>query len=443
MAYIESETVELKEIVVDDIKKEIIAFANTRGGQIYVGVDNFGNVVGIDNSDNELLKITNMIRDSIKPDITMFLSYQIIEDSGKQIIRISVQRGTGRPYYLAKKGLRPEGVYVRQGTSSVPATDTAIRQMIKETDGDSFEEMRSLEQSLTFEQTKKEFEIRNIAFGDKQKQTLHLATTEGVFTNLGLLLSDQCVHTIKLAVFEGTDQANFKDRHEVEGSLLKQLNNVYEMIDFRNSTHAVFNKLLRTDIRDYPEEAVREALLNLLVHRDYSFRASSNISIYADRIEFISLGGLLPGVSLSDVMLGLSLCRNPNLANVFYRLQLIEAYGTGIQKIMNAYKNQERKPKIEVSDNAFKITLPNVNYAAAQVEKTSNVASKSREQQKKDTEDTIIQYLQEHGETSRGTIEKLLGISTATTYRILKRLAEKGIIFQEKRGKNTVYSLIK
>ena len=440
MAYIESETVELKEKVVDDFKKEIIAFANTKGGHIFVGVDDTGNVVGIDDPDDELLKITNMVRDSIKPDITMFLSYQTIEENGKSIIEISVQRGTGRPYYLAKKGLRPEGVYVRQGTSSVPATDTAIRQMIKETDGDSFEEMRSLEQELSFEQTEKEFSKRKVSFGDKQKKTLHLMTTEGVYTNLGLLLSDQCVHTIKAAVFEGIDQSDFKDRHEFEGSLLKQLNEVYEMIDFRNGTHAVFDKLLRTDIRDYPEEAVREALLNMLVHRDYSFRASSNISIYADRIEFISLGGLLPGVSLSDVMLGLSLCRNANLANVFYRLQLIEAYGTGIQKIMNAYKNQKRKPEIEVSDNAFKITLPNVNYIPATSDRLSLAASDDSTQI--GDEGVILQYLREHGETSRGTIENLLGISTSTAYRILKRLVEKGVVLQEKRGKNTNYTLV-
>ena len=442
MDYIESETVELKEIVVDDIKKEIIAFANSGGGCVYVGVDNNGNVVGISDPDNELLKITNMVRDSIKPDITMFLSYQIIEESGKSVIEIRVQRGTGRPYYLSKKGLRPEGVYVRQGTSSVPATDTAIRQMIKETDGDSFEEMRSLEQSLTFVQTDAEFEKRKIPFGETQKQTLHLMTTEGVYTNLGLLLSDQCIHTIKVAVFEGTDQSDFKDRHEFSGSLLKQLNDSYDMIDFRNATHAVFDKLIRNDIRDYPEEAVREALLNLLVHRDYSFRASSNISIYADRIEFISLGGLLPGVSLSDVMLGLSLCRNVNLANVFYRLQLIEAYGTGIRKIMNSYKDCERKPEIEVSDNAFKITLPNINYPIAQTENQSDISTKSRKKHEKNIDDTIIRYLREHGETNRGTLETLLGVSTTTAYRIFKRLVIKGLVLQEKHGKNTVYSLI-
>ena len=93
---------------------------------------------------------------------------------------VRVQRGTNRPYYLAKKGLRPEGVYVRQGYSSVPATDTAIRQMIKETDGDSFEGMRSINQALTFEAAEKEFALRKISFGQPQMQMLKLISADGL-----------------------------------------------------------------------------------------------------------------------------------------------------------------------------------------------------------------------------------------------------------------------
>ena len=115
---------------------------------------------------------------------------------------------------------------------------------------------------------------------------------------------------------------------------MRQLNEAYEYIDFHNQTHASFQKLLRVDTRDYPEVAVREALLNSLVQRDYSFSASTLISVYEDRIEFTSVGGLLSGLELDDLMMGISACRNPHLANVFYRLQLIEAYGTGIRKIM-------------------------------------------------------------------------------------------------------------
>ena len=361
MIFQESETVELKAIVVEDIKKEIIAFANCEGGKLYIGVQDDGTVSGLDNPDETSLRISNMIRDAIKPDLTMFLHYETVTVDGKKIVTVDIQQGTERPYYIAKKGLRPEGVYVRQGYSSVPATNTAIRRMIKETDGDHFEEMRSLEQNLTFESAKKVFAERNVKFGFTQMKTLGMVTQDGVYTNLGLLLSDQCVHTIKAAVFQGTTQSEFKDRKEFSGSLFRQMNETYDFIDFRNQTHSTFDKLYRIDRRDYPETAVREALLNLLVHREYSFCASTFISLYADRLEFTSIGGLVSGVSLKDITMGISVCRNSKLANVFYRLELIEAYGTGIIKIMGAYEGTGMTPQIETSDNAFKIILPNLN----------------------------------------------------------------------------------
>ena len=361
MIFQESEMVELKAIVVEDIKKEIIAFANCEGGKLYIGVQDDGTVSGLDNPDETSLQISNMVRDAIKPDLTMFLHYETVTVDEKKIVAVDIQQGTERPYYIAKKGLRPEGVYVRQGYSSVPATNTAIRRMIKETDGDHFEEMRSLEQNLTFESAKKIFAERNVKFGLTQMKTLRMVTQDGVYTNLGLLLSDQCVHTIKAAVFQGTTQSEFKDRKEFSGSLFQQMDETYDFIDFRNQTHSTFDKLYRIDRRDYPETAVREALLNLLVHREYSFRASSFISLYADRLEFTSIGGLVSGVSLKDVTMGISVCRNTKLANVFYRLELIEAYGTGIIKIMEAYDGTGMTPQIETSDNAFKIILPNLN----------------------------------------------------------------------------------
>ena len=172
MIFQESETVELKSIVVDDIKKEIIAFANCEGGKLYIGVQDDGTIIGVEDPDGTALQISNMVRDAIKPDLTMFLHYETLNENGKQIVAVDIQQGTERPYYVAKKGLRPEGVFVRQGYSSVPATNTAIRRMIKETDGDHFEEMRSLEQNLTFEAAKKEFSKRNVLFGEAQMKTL-------------------------------------------------------------------------------------------------------------------------------------------------------------------------------------------------------------------------------------------------------------------------------
>ena len=437
MLFQESETIELKEIVVDDVRKEIIAFANCQGGTLYIGVRKDGTVAGVEDPDSVALQISNMVRDAIKPDLTMFLHYETLEEDGKKIVAVDVQQGTERPYYIAKKGLRPEGVYIRQGYSSAPATNTLIRRMIKETDGDRFEEMRSLEQELSFEATAKEFECRNIDFEPQQMQTLKLLNNDGIYTNLGLLLSDQCVHTIKVAVFQGVDQSIFKDRHEFTGSLMQQLNEVYDFIDFRNQTHATFDRLLRINIRDYPEVAVREALLNLLVHRDYAFRASALISIYADRIEFVSIGGLLPGIDLEDVMVGLSICRNQNLANVFYRLRLIEAYGTGIRKIMKAYEKMDKKPMIETTSNAFKITLPNINaqHEAEGSIKTETILSLNED------ESTVLEFVRGNGSVTRADVEKQLGVSASTASRLLRRMVEKDALEQHGKGRSVKYIL--
>ena len=434
--------VELKAVAQDSIKKEIVAFANCTGGTVYVGVADDGTVLGVEDVDECALQVSNMVRDAVKPDVTMFVRYETLDCDGKAVVAVKVQRGTNRPYYLAKKGLRPEGVYVRQGHSSVPATDAAIRQMIKETDGDSFEDMRSLNQKLTFKSTKKEFETRDIPFSSLQMQTLKIISPDGLYTNLGLLLSDQCPHTVKAFVFEGTDQSVFKDRREFSGSLMRQLGEVYDYIDFHNQTHATFQKLLRIDTRDYPEVAVREALLNSLVHRDYSFRASTLISIYDDRIEFVSVGGLLPGLELEDLMMGVSACRNPHLANVFYRLQLIEAYGTGMRKIMGAYAGAASQPQIMTTRNAFKIVLPNMNFTPTEAKKAGSNQQKKAPAASHYREDEILRFLAEHPSITRREVQALLGVSQSTAGRILKEMMDKGQIISHGASRALRYELV-
>ena len=136
---IENTTTEFKREYMDDIKYAVVAFANTDGGKIYIGIDDNGSVQGIENTDETMLRITNMIRDSIRPDVTMFTECVVESMEGKAVVVLTVQRGTARPYYLSGKGIRPEGVYVRQSASSVPVSETAILNMIKETSGDRYE----------------------------------------------------------------------------------------------------------------------------------------------------------------------------------------------------------------------------------------------------------------------------------------------------------------
>ena len=134
---------------------------------------------------------------AIKPDVTLFAQCHIEKMNGREIIQIDIQSGTDRPYYLVGKGIRPEGVYVRYGAASVPATVTAIRKMIRETDGDSYEKLRSVEQNLTFTSANSEFTKRKLQFVASQMATLKMVSSDKIYTNLALLLSEQCVHTIK------------------------------------------------------------------------------------------------------------------------------------------------------------------------------------------------------------------------------------------------------
>lgn len=223
--------------------------------------------------------------------------------------------------------------------------------MIKETDGDAFETTRSLNQELTFDFAKGEFAARNLEFGEMQMRALGIIGSDGLFTNLGLLLSDQCVHTVKAAVFQSNNK--FKDRREFGGPVLKQLVNVYEYIDLHNKVHSTIKGLLRVDKRDCSEIAIRKTLLNAIVHRDYSFSASTLISIFDNRIEVVTLGSLVPGLSLEAIKLGASQSRNERLANIIYRMRLIEAYETGIGKIIDSYAGHPLPPEFFVTDEGI------------------------------------------------------------------------------------------
>ena len=214
--------------------------------------------------------------------------------------------------------------------------------------------------------------------------------------------------------------------------IIKQLNEAYQFIDRYNRIHSEISGLYRIDTRDYPVEAIHESLLNAIVHRDYSFSAAILISIFDDRIEFVSIGGLVKGITYNDIMIGVSVPRNENLANVFYRLTLIEAYGTGIPNILRSYEKYSVKPKIEVSDNVYKITLPNINEISAISKFTDTLSAKEHD---------VLQIAKEQEIITRSEVEKALAVSQAMAIRVLKQLSDKNLIEVIGKGKNTKYSL--
>lgn len=410
-----------------DIQKEVMGFANAEGGTIYVGVQNDGTVTGVDGPDGVMLQIVNSLKDSLAPDVMPFVRVKTIEMDNKQVVEIHVMTGTNRPYYLREKGLKPSGVYVRKGSSTQPMTEEGIREMMIQNRGHSYELSRSINQELTFHTLEFEMKKREIEFGSSQMRTLKLIGEDGLYTNLAYLLSDQCTTTTKIALFQGSDKELFRDRKEFTGSILKQLEDTYQFIDLNNRTKATFSGLDRTDFRDYPTQAIREALLNSYVHRDYSFSGSNLINIYEDRIEFVSLGGLVSGLELESIFLGISQSRNPNLASIFYRMKLIESYGTGIGKIERAYKECKIKPKFETAKGVFRVTLPNRNV------------EEKNESSNADERKLILEYANKNKKITRKEVEELIGAGTTKAFRLLKELCQYKLLIKQGSGKQIYY----
>ena len=432
----ESERIEYKSQMLEDLYKEVIAFANTDGGVIYIGIDNEGNLTGIDDVDETYTRLTNGIRDAIAPDVTMFVRY-VLQDN--KVIRIEVGEGSYKPYYLKAKGIKPTGVYVRQGASSVQASPDQIRRMIKESDGDNYEDSRSLDQDLTFSAAETAFQRYGVEFSIEKYRALGI-TQNDIFTNLALLLSDQCLHTTKIAVFKDEFCTEFRDSKEFGGSVFKQFEDSVTYLALCNRTASTIKGVVRTDKKDYPEEAIREALLNALVHRDYSFSGSIIINVNDSKMEFISLGGLLPGLSTEDIRIGVSQPRNKKLAEVFHRLRLIESYGTGIRRIFKLYENCPIQPVIEVTANAFKIVLPNMNACGAVAERVPGAAEKApvaiTPQMK-----TVLDYLAEYGEMTDEDLQELLNIKKTRAYLLARQMNENGLIDIIGRGAAKKYKL--
>ncbi len=437
---IENSNTEFKREYTDSIRKAVVAFANTDGGCIYVGIEDDGTVVGVADIDDVQKRVISLCRDGIQPDVMMFLSCDrtVIED--KDVIRLQVQRGTDCPYYLKGKGIRPEGVYVRRGPVSLPAAESQIRKMIREAGDFHYEQERSLEQELTFKETERFLQEAGVPFGEAERRTLRIVSKDGLYTNLGLLLSDQCQHTVKVAIFSGKKQVVFRDRREFSGSLLLQVNQVIEYLDFHNALHSEIRGMKRLDSRDYPVESLREAIFNAFVHRDYGFSGSILVSVYEDRIEILSLGGLAEGVTYNDMMLGVSIPRNPKLAEIFYRLHYIEAFGTGVRRILTDYAECEEKPQFLVSDNAVKVILPNLHAEWEHPVIAEDVVQDERQGYTAEiAADEGVYQLIAAGLDSRKKLQSELGFSLTKTVNILRKLLDEGRIQRVGNGKNTRY----
>lgn len=416
----------------DSAKKTAVAFANCGGGTILIGVDDEGRTVGVADPDSVMLRAMQAIDNGISPDMARFTDIRAEERDGRTVVAVDVRPGTERPYYLSDKGPRPAGVYVRLGAGSIRATEAAILSMIRGSARLSFEQSPSVVQGLTFGEAADAFGEAGVPFGPAAMRTLKLADGDGAYTNLGWLLSDQCTAQIKAAAFEGVDKGTFNDRMEFSGSVLAQFRAVAGWVNRYNPTRSTFDaSLRRLDERGYSPAVVREALLNMVVHRDYSFAGPALVSVFDNRMEFVNFGGLAAGMTQRDMMLGTSLQRNPNLAAVLYRLGWVEAYGTGVPRIVADYRGEAEQPRFEVSDNAFRLVLPMHRPAGGGAADVPTVPRSNR--------GTAVALVSRTGGASRAEVQEATGLTQSGAGRLLRSLVDEGLAVKRGEGRITRY----
>ena len=360
MKYQENDKVELKREIVNDVKKEIVAFLNSGGGTIYIGVDDDGTIWPITkNKDRNDLdtKIGNWIQDCFYPDTVSLIRHRFNEDD---VMMIEVSEGTNKPYYLREKGPRSSGVYKRVGRSIRPVSEDEILSMIMSSKDFCYEREESEEQDLTFKRFSQICEENSISYDKRHMKSLGMINKNGLYTNLALLMSDQSPVQAKFAKYD--NNMNFVVKSTYKGSLVKILEDVLEHASRYNDVSAVIDgkSFKRIETVSYPGASLREGILNAFCHANYFIRSNIKIEFYDDKVKITNPGGIYKA-SLEDILSGVQTYRNPGLVNILDKLGYIENFGTGIPRILEAYSGSEKKAEFIPSENFFILQLPNLN----------------------------------------------------------------------------------
>ena len=335
----ETNRIENKEQLNEDFEQEVIAFLNYKeGGIIYVGINKNGQVVGVENTDLTQLQIKDRIKNNIQPSTLGLFDVTVETIDNKEVIKVIISSGTEKPYYLRKKGRTPEGCYIRVGSSKERMTERMIDDMYAKRIKNTLKEIDSPRQELTFNQLKIYYEEHGLKLNDNYLQNLDLLTSEGKYNYNAFLLADENNVSIKLVKYVGTNKLELLENLEFGNRcLITATQRILDRLDVENTTYAKIEYFGRKEQEKIDSKALKEEVINAIVHNDYSYGNTPIIELYSDRIEITSGGGLPQGLSQEEFLEGVTAPRNKELIRVFKDVDLIENIGSGVLRILDAY----------------------------------------------------------------------------------------------------------
>ena len=449
----ESKKLEFKEKFpsAEAIARTVVAFSNTSGGKLIIGVNSNREIVGVDETkifDYEE-KTTSIINDLCYPTILPEIYAQNI--NGKVVLVIEVFRGALLPYYIKNKG-KLKGTYVRVGSTNRIADEETVVELQRQRLNKTFDEeenfqidLNSMDLNIIF----REFErigkqcnlakLRNLKLikrvNNKDIPTNALAVVLGRLDNTG----------IKCARFKGTTKDVFIDKKEFNEDLFSNLRNTINFLKNHLNLSAEIKGLQREEEYEIPLIVLREALLNAIVHRDYTRNSDIKVAIYDDIVEIVSPGGFPGGLVLEDVFNGRSELRNKIIANLFKELGFIESWGSGIGKIKRLC--QERNIKFKIDEN---YNFTSVVFSRTQMKKVDDIGEKAAKKRRKSgekmlnltvQEEQIYDFVLENGKINLQNTMELLNVKATRAREILSGLVKKGIFEKMGKTKGSYYIL--
>ena len=292
----------------------------------------------MENTDLTQLQIKDRIKNNIQPSTLGLFDVTVETIGNKEVIKVIISSGTEKPYYLRKKGRTPEGCYIRVGSSKERMTERMIDDMYARRIKNTLKEIDSPRQELTFNQLKIYYEEHGLKLNDNFLQNLDLLTSEGKYNYNAFLLADENTVSIKLVRYLGTNKLELLENLEFGNRcLITATQRILDRLDVENTTYAKIEYFGRKEQEKIDSKALKEAVINAIVHNDYSYGNSPIIELYSDRIEITSAGGLPQELSQEEFLEGVTAPRNKELIRVFKDVDLIENIGSGVLRILDAY----------------------------------------------------------------------------------------------------------
>lgn len=443
----ETNRIENKEQLNEDFEQEVIAFLNYKeGGIIYVGINKNGQVVGVDNTDLTQLQIKDRIKNNIQPSTLGLFDVTVETIDNKEVIKVIISSGTEKPYYLRKKGRTPEGCYIRVGSSKERMTERMIDDMYARRIKNTLKEIDSPRQDLTFRQLKIHYEGNGMILNDNFARNLNLLTDEGKYNYNAYLLADENNISIKLVKYLGTSKMELIENQEYGYCcLITATQRILDRLTAENTVYAKIEYNGRKEVEMIDSKALKEAVINAMVHSDYTLTTTPIIELYSDRIEITSGGGLPQGLSQEEFLEGVTAPRNKELIRVFKDVDLIENIGSGVLRILDAYdkscfKFMEHflRVSFKYKENPFEYDSKNKVSTDDTINDTLNGTIKLTK-----NEQQILNLIINNNQITREEIVNETNLSDRTISRAIKHLQEVKIIEREGSKKTGSWKILK